>query len=84
MSGDPNPEALRVLADVVQPPKGYERQQLRNFSDFTPLNRLDDAIPPESETARIFDGIATRIASGQAILGRLAASAGMARVLEGQ
>ena len=46
MSGDPNPAALRVLANVVQPPKGYERQQLRNFSDFTPLNRLDDAVPP--------------------------------------
>lgn len=66
MSGDPNPVALRVLADVVQPPKGYDRQQLRNFSDFTPLNRLDDAVPPESETARLFDGMANRIASGKA------------------
>jgi hexosaminidase len=66
MSGDPNPVALRVLADVVQPPKGYDRQQLRNFSDFTPLNRLDDAVPPESETARIFDGIARRITAGKA------------------
>ena len=66
MSGDPNPVALRVLAEVVQPPKGYDRQQLRNFSDFTPLNRLDDAVPPESEKARVFDGIAHRIASGKA------------------
>lgn len=66
MSGDPNPVALRVLADVVQPPKGYQRQELRNFGDFTPLNRLDDAVPPESETARLFDQIARRIASGKA------------------
>jgi hexosaminidase len=66
MSGDPNPVALRTLADVVQPPKGYDRQQLRNFGDFTPLNRLDDAVPPESETARRFDEIANRIASGKA------------------
>jgi hexosaminidase len=66
MSGDPNPVALRVLADVVQPPKGYERQQLRNFGDFTPLNRLDDAVAPESETARIFNDIAQRIAAGKA------------------
>ncbi|WP_251106752.1 family 20 glycosylhydrolase [Alloacidobacterium dinghuense] len=66
MSGDPNPVALRVLADVVQPPKGYERQQLRNFGDFTPMNRLDDAVPPESETARVFDDIARRIAAGKA------------------
>lgn len=65
MSGDPDPVALRVLADVVQPPKGYERQQLRNFGDFTPLNRMDDAVSPESETARVFDGIARRIAAGK-------------------
>lgn len=67
MSGDPHPVALRVLADVVQPPRGYERQQLRNFVDFTPLNRLDDAVPPESETARKFDQIALRIVAGRAI-----------------
>jgi len=64
MSGDPNPVALRVLADVVQPPIGYRRQELR--SDFTALNRLDDAVPPESETAREFDAIAQRISSGTA------------------
>jgi hexosaminidase len=66
MSGDPDPVSLRVLADVVQPPRGYDRQQLRNFGDFTPLNRMDDAVPPESETARVFDGIARRIAAGKA------------------
>ena len=65
MSGDPDPVALRVLADVVQPPRGYDRQQLRNFGDFTPLNRMDDAVLPESETARLFDGMAKRIASGK-------------------
>jgi len=64
MSGDPNPVALRVLADVVQPPKGYQRQELR--TDFTTLNRLDDAVPPESDTARDFDAIAQRISSGTA------------------
>lgn len=69
MSGNPNPVALRVLADVVQPPKGYQRQELRRFGDFTPLNRMDDAVPPESETARVFDGIARRIASGKATPG---------------
>jgi hexosaminidase len=64
MSGDRNPVALRVLADVVQPPKGYQRQELR--TDFTALNRLDDAVPPESDTAREFDAIAQRIRSGTA------------------
>jgi hexosaminidase len=66
MSGDPDPVALRVLAAVVQPPRLYQRQELRTFTDFTPLNRLDDAVPPESDTAREFNEIAKRIASGEA------------------
>ena len=66
MTGDPDPEPLKVLAAVVQPPRLYQRQDLRTFTDFTPLNRLDDAVPPESDTAREFDNIAKRIASGKA------------------
>ena len=46
--------------------RSYERQQLRTFTDFTPLNRLDDAVTPESETARQFNEIAKRISSGKA------------------
>ena len=66
MSGDPDPVTLRVLAAVVQPPRMYERQQLRTFTDLTPLNHLDDAVPPESDTARQFNDIAKRIVSGKA------------------
>lgn len=66
MSGEPDPEPLKVLAAVVQPPRLYQRQELRTFTDFTPLNRLDDAVPPESETAREFNSIAKRISSGKA------------------
>lgn len=66
MTGDPDPVALKVLASVVQPPRNYERQDLRAFNDFTPMNRLDDAVPPESETARQFNDIAKRIAGGKA------------------
>src|SRR5215831_9920915 len=66
MTGDPDPEPLKVLAAVVQPPRMYERQNLRVFTDFTPLNRLDDAVPPESDTARDFTEIVRRITSGQA------------------
>jgi hexosaminidase len=68
MSGVSNPVPLKVLAAVVQPPKMYERQQLRNFTDFTPLNRLDDAVPPESDTAREFNEMAKRVAQGKATL----------------
>jgi len=66
MSGELDPAPLKVLAAVVQPPRLYERQELRTFTDFTPLNRLDDAVPPESDTAREFNEIARRIASGKA------------------
>src|SRR5437588_11535721 len=66
MSGEPDPEPLRVLAAVVQPPRLYQRQEMRTFTDYTPRNRLDDALPPESDTAREFNDIAKRIASGKA------------------
>lgn len=66
MSGEPDPVPLKVLAAIVQPPRLYERQQLRAFTDFTPLNHLDDAVPPESDTAREFNEIAKRIVSGKA------------------
>jgi hexosaminidase len=66
MTGDPNPEALRVLASVVQPPRGYQRGGLRAYTSLTPLNHLVDAVPPESETARQFSEICKRIAAGRA------------------
>jgi hexosaminidase len=66
MSGEPDPVPLKVLAAVVQPPRLYERQQLRTFTDSTPLNHLDDAVPPESDTAREFNEIAKRIVSRKA------------------
>ena len=66
MSGDSNPEALRVLASVVEPPKEYERGKLRDYTSQTPLNRLVDAVSPESETARKFREISKRIVAGSA------------------
>lgn len=66
MSGESNPVPLKVLAAIVQPPRNYERQDLRRFADFTPLNRMDDAVPPESDTAREFNEMAKRIVSAKA------------------
>jgi hexosaminidase len=66
MSGDANPVALRVLASVVEPPKGYTREGLAHHTSLTPLNELVDAVSPESETARQFREIAKRIAAGSA------------------
>ena len=66
MSGNPNPEALRVLASVVEPPKEYAREELREYTVLSPLNHLVDAVSPESETAREFAQICKRIAAGSA------------------
>ena len=66
MSGEDDPEPLKVLAAVVQPPEGYARGELKEYHTFTPLNRLVDAVPPESETARKFSDLAKLIAAGKA------------------
>lgn len=66
MSGDLDAQPLKVLAAVLQPPRMYQRQELRTFTDFTPLNRMDDAVAPESEIAREFGAIAKRISTGKA------------------
>ena len=66
MSGEPAPKALKVLAAVVQPPEGYKREELRQYDSTTPLNRLVDAVPPESDVARIFAGLVKQIVSGKA------------------
>jgi len=66
MSGELDPKGLEVLASAVQPPEGYEREDGREYTTLSPLNRLVDAVPPESEMARRFNELARRIAAGKA------------------
>jgi hexosaminidase len=66
MAGDPEPVALRVLGDVVEPPKQYVRGELRSYDSLTPLNHLVDAVPPESNTARQFHNLVERIVAKKA------------------
>jgi len=66
MSGQGNPRYLKVLAAVVQPPEGYEREHLKQYDATSPLNRLVDAVPPESETARNFGNLTKKIIAGNA------------------
>jgi hexosaminidase len=59
IAGPASPEefqALLTLADVVEPVKDYAREQLAPAppTSATPLNRVVDAVPLESETARRF------------------------------
>jgi hexosaminidase len=66
MSGEPDPLPLRVFGDVMQPPRLYAREEQRQYDAFSPLNRLIDAVPPESDTARQFLDMVNRITAGKA------------------
>ncbi len=60
-------DALRMLVDVVEPVKDYDRGSLAKIepSSFDPLNRVVDAARPESETARQFSRLVERFVSGR-------------------
>lgn len=59
MAGTTDVSALRVLADVVEPVKDYDRwDDARGPIDFhAPLTRMIDAAYPESDTARHFSDL---------------------------
>ena len=57
---------LKVLADVLEPVKYYERGETRPYTSFTPLNRLVDATRPESDTAREFARRLDQLSANQA------------------
>ena len=67
MTGTTVPPSLAVLGSVVQPPQGYDRGELSpDYTTLAPLNRLVDAVPPESLEARDFLLLAQKIAAGKA------------------
>ncbi len=49
-------EALKTVADVVEPVKDYDREKLAPAepTSMTALNRVVDAVPLESDKAREF------------------------------
>jgi hexosaminidase len=67
MTGGSDTSGLRTLADVVEPVKGYARQQLAAAepTSLTPLNRVIDAARPESATARQFGELVDKFLAGQ-------------------
>jgi hexosaminidase len=66
MVGDADDSSLKILASVIEPPKGFPREGDRVYDVYTPLNHLSDVIPAESDVARRFRDLATRIAAGNA------------------
>ena len=66
IAGTEDIAALRTLADVVEPAKGYSRPEteIAESTAETPLNRLLDAVRPE-ETARRFAQLVNVFLAGQ-------------------
>lgn len=61
LAGDRPIGPLQVLADVVEPVKVYTRGRLRASTSDTPLDRLVDAVRPESDAAREFANAVDRL-----------------------
>ena len=66
MAGNSDISALRVLADVVEPVKEYNRwDDAKGPIDFhSPLTRMIDAVSPESDTARRFSELVQSFVQG--------------------
>lgn len=58
--------ALMALAGAVEPVKQYRRGATGKYTQFTPLNRLVDAIPAESNVAREFSALVDKAIAGDA------------------
>jgi hexosaminidase len=56
-------ETLDTFVAILEPVKGYARHA-EKYSSSTPLNRLVDSIPPESNAAREFNNAVDRYLSG--------------------
>jgi hexosaminidase len=66
IAGNDDISALRTLADVSEPVKDYAREGLAPLppTGLMPLNRLVDAVRPESITARDFDNLVNAFTAG--------------------
>jgi hexosaminidase len=68
IAGTEDISALKELADVLEPVKDYTREETAPAvaTSATPLNRVVDAVRPESATARRFADLVNTLAAGGA------------------
>lgn len=64
MAGDERVVPLKNLAELLKPTSLSSRRKLREYSSLTPLNRMVDAVQPESETARRFENVVDATLAG--------------------
>jgi hexosaminidase len=65
---DPSP--LMVLDEVLEPLNCDIRRRVRHYTYLTPLNRLADSTPPESDAARAFNNLASNWSGNEVALRR--------------
>jgi hexosaminidase len=68
IAGSNDISPLRTFADVVEPVKDYNREELAvvEATSLSPLNRVIDAARPESTTARQFGNLVDALIAGHA------------------
>ena len=64
IAGDRSAAALKTLDAALQPVKGYSRHASRAYTTATPLNRMVDATPVESDAARDFSAAVDALVTG--------------------
>jgi len=65
LSGGHSIAALKTLADVLEPANIGQRMRAGTYTQDTPLNRLVDAVRPESQAAREFAALVDRMDRAQ-------------------
>ena len=60
LAGAENAASLKILADLLKPAALGVRVKTREYSSLVPLNRMVDAVLPESDAARMFGDRVTR------------------------
>jgi hexosaminidase len=68
IAGSNDVAALRTFTDVVEPVKDYTREEIAvvEATSLSPLNRVIDAVRPESSTARHFANLVDALIAGRA------------------
>jgi hexosaminidase len=65
LTGTKDATPLKMLADLLEPVKFYQREETRPYTSFTPLNRLVDATRPESDAVRQFAGLVENLGANK-------------------
>jgi hexosaminidase len=67
IAGSNDISALRTFTDVVEPVKDYTREEIATVeaTSLSPLNRVIDAVRPESNTARYFADLVDALVAGR-------------------